>query len=277
MQRVLNKAPASLPWLRRVQLARDVAEGIAYLHTMEIIHRDIKTENVLLDDKWRPVVGDFGFARKAEQAKAMTICGTPAFMAPEAIWGEEYSQLADVFSFGMILAHLITRKEPGEKGFFVREPRTKFELNIDEIDAAADEGCPESLMDLCKQCLAKEPDDRLESSLVHEWLTELHAELLDEGGEGAEDAEDMKIPPSSIISGEAPGVGAGAGEKAGGGAAAELSPEEKEKRARAQAEAAAAEAAMAMADAGEAPFGAAHAQVASSGDLGSPVVGGEGT
>jgi len=243
-----------------------VAEGIEYLHTMEVIHRDIKTENILMDNTWRPVVGDFGFARKAEQSKAMTICGTPAFMAPEAIWGEAYSQLADVFSFGMVLAHLICRKEPGENGFLVREPRSKFELDMAELEASADEGCPESLMDLCKQCLAYEADDRLESAMVHEWLQELHNELADEA-----DSDDpaMKVLPLDVLALGKGGASASGGGKAAGGKAGAgvVSKEEAERRAKAEAAVAAAAAARAIADAGEAPFGAAHAQVASSGDI----------
>jgi serine/threonine protein kinase len=107
------------------------AQGIHYLHEHELLHRDVKTENLLVDDTWRCVVCDFGFARK--RGTAMTICGTDEFMAPEVIWGEEYGFSADIFSFGVVLAEVITRRKPGKDGFLERQPRNKFEVSQEQI------------------------------------------------------------------------------------------------------------------------------------------------
>lgn len=65
---VLSKhVDVPLPWRLRCRIARDALQGIVSLHSNELIHRDIKSENFLLDDSWRCVVADFGFARKTQK------------------------------------------------------------------------------------------------------------------------------------------------------------------------------------------------------------------
>ena len=76
----------------RVRIARDAASALCYLHEKQLLHRDIKPDNVLIDNDWRPVLSDYGFARKRETSAAMTICGTEEYMAPEMIWGEDYDE-----------------------------------------------------------------------------------------------------------------------------------------------------------------------------------------
>jgi serine/threonine protein kinase len=84
LRSVLKRRDVPLAWALRVRLARDVAAAVAHLHENELIHRDIKTENILLDDDWRCVLADYGFARKmagpAGSAQAMTLCGPDEFM-----------------------------------------------------------------------------------------------------------------------------------------------------------------------------------------------------
>jgi serine/threonine protein kinase len=153
-----------LPTALRLRIAQGIAAAIDYMHINEIVHRDIKTENVLLDTDWRPVLADYGFARKVSVTRNMTIVGTDEFMAPEVIWGEPYDERADVFSFGVVLAELFTGLKAGVGGFMERSPRGKFHLDEDAIRAALREGipdAPERLHDVVMNCLAYEPDDRI--------------------------------------------------------------------------------------------------------------------
>jgi serine/threonine protein kinase len=77
-----------------------------------IVHRDLKPSNMLVDENMNVKVADFGFARIKEENATMTRCGTPCWTAPEVIRGEKYSEKADVFSFGIIMWEMLTRKEP---------------------------------------------------------------------------------------------------------------------------------------------------------------------
>jgi len=147
---------------------------------------------VLLDEGWRPVLADYGFARKVTSKRNMTIVGTDEFMAPEVIWGESYDERADVFSFGVVLAEMMSWRRAGEAGFMARTPRGQFRLDEEQVTAAVRAGAPRApgrLAELVMQCLAYEADDRVDSgealSTLEEILEEWAEAEAGEGGEGA--------------------------------------------------------------------------------------------
>ncbi|GMI10226.1 hypothetical protein TrLO_g15601 [Triparma laevis f. longispina] len=95
-------------------LALDVASGMAYLHSRGIIHRDLKSTNVLIDSKSRAKIADFGLSINCNNhGKELTAeTGTYRWMAPEVIRHETYSSNADVYSFGIVLWQLVARDVP---------------------------------------------------------------------------------------------------------------------------------------------------------------------
>eukprot|EP00520_Triparma_pacifica_P005893 CAMPEP_0118649546 /NCGR_PEP_ID=MMETSP0785-20121206/9762_1 /TAXON_ID=91992 /ORGANISM="Bolidomonas pacifica, Strain CCMP 1866" /LENGTH=873 /DNA_ID=CAMNT_0006541843 /DNA_START=337 /DNA_END=2958 /DNA_ORIENTATION=+ len=97
-----------------LSVALDIATGMAYLHSNDVIHRDLKSTNVLLDGNGRAKIADFGLSvfapRSGQELTAET--GTYKWMAPEVIRHESYSSNADVYSFGIVLWQLITRDVP---------------------------------------------------------------------------------------------------------------------------------------------------------------------
>lgn len=109
----------SLSWQKRIEIAIDAAEGINFLHTSKatpLIHRDIKSANILLDDNLVAKLGDFGLVKSkpnVSKSKLLTstVFGTSAYMAPEAFRGD-VSVKMDVFSFGVVLLELLTGLPP---------------------------------------------------------------------------------------------------------------------------------------------------------------------
>lgn len=167
-------------WKLRTGIMGGVADALAYMHERGLIHRDVKTENILLDDHFNPKLCDFGFARDAVPGgRPMTMCGTDEFMAPEVIFGMPYDSKADVFSFGIVLTEVIARKAPGKKdNFMIRTPVSGFTASSEELESIQEMyEPPQSLFLLCQECLADEAEQRPTSKDCSGWLSDLYGDL----------------------------------------------------------------------------------------------------
>ena len=113
---VKNHDPMHPPSMKiTMKILIGAARGFAYLHSSEplpILHRDIKSENILLTDRFEPRVADLGEARVMAEDRAMTMVGTPGYTAPEVLRGEHYGTSADVFSFAIVMCELVTLRAP---------------------------------------------------------------------------------------------------------------------------------------------------------------------
>ncbi|XP_042430715.1 proline-rich receptor-like protein kinase PERK9 [Zingiber officinale] len=113
-----GKGQLVMEWTTRVKVAAGSARGLAYLHEdchPRIIHRDIKTSNILLDNNFEAQVSDFGLARLAMDActhVTTRVMGTFGYLAPEYASSGKLTEKSDVFSFGVVLLELITGKKP---------------------------------------------------------------------------------------------------------------------------------------------------------------------
>lgn len=105
-------------WLSRLRIAEDAAKGLEYLHngcSPSIIHRDVKTSNILLDINMRAKVSDFGLSRIAEEDIihiSSAARGTVGYLDPEYYAYQQFTEKSDVYSFGIVLLELISGRKP---------------------------------------------------------------------------------------------------------------------------------------------------------------------
>ncbi|KAK8991600.1 hypothetical protein V6N11_062605 [Hibiscus sabdariffa] len=112
LYKLLHRSNPQLDERRRMRMALDVAKGMNYLHTSNptIVHRDLKTPNLLVDKNWVVKVCDFGLSRMKHHTflSSKSTAGTPEWMAPEILRNEPANEKCDVYSFGVILWELAT-------------------------------------------------------------------------------------------------------------------------------------------------------------------------
>lgn len=113
-----------LDWSTRYRIALGVAKGIAYLHhdcSPPIIHRDVKSSNILLDEKYEPKLADFGVAKASENSPLVSgvglFAGTHGYIAPETAYTLKITAKSDVYSFGVVLLELLTGRMPTDSAY----------------------------------------------------------------------------------------------------------------------------------------------------------------
>jgi TolB-like protein/tRNA A-37 threonylcarbamoyl transferase component Bud32 len=177
MTRIRRDGPLSAR--NALDLAGQIAEGLAEAHRLGVIHRDLKPQNIMIDDQGKVRIMDFGIARQLsgpDLTAADMIVGTPHYMSPEQAAGETLDARTDIYSVGAILFEMVTGRPPfeGPTGLAVAmKHRAELPRHPRELNAEV----PEEIDRLILKCLAKKKEDRYQSA------KELLAALsrLDEG------------------------------------------------------------------------------------------------
>ncbi|XP_027333828.1 L-type lectin-domain containing receptor kinase VIII.1 [Abrus precatorius] len=121
LDKALFEARTPLPWDHRRKILLGVASALAYLHQEcenQVIHRDIKTSNIMLDERFNARLGDFGLARQTEHDKspdATVAAGTMGYLAPEYLLTGKATEKTDVFSYGAVVLEVASGRRPIEK------------------------------------------------------------------------------------------------------------------------------------------------------------------
>ncbi|KAK6924956.1 Serine-threonine/tyrosine-protein kinase, catalytic domain [Dillenia turbinata] len=178
---------STLNWNARLKIALGSARGLSYLHhdcCPRVVHRDIKSSNILLDENLEPHVSDFGLAKLLvdEDAHVTTVvAGTFGYLAPEYLQSGRATEKSDVYSFGVLLMELVTGKRPTDPLFvrrglnvvgwmntLVRENR--LEDVVDKRCMDADAETIEAILEIAARCTDANPDDRPTMNRVLQFL-----------------------------------------------------------------------------------------------------------
>ncbi|KAL4095766.1 hypothetical protein PRIC1_009138 [Phytophthora ramorum] len=145
--------PAS--WTKRVQMMLDIARGLQFLHSFDIIHRDLKSLNLLMTAEGKVKLADFGISRINNQTDLMTgCCGTFQWMAPEVLASQKYSLPADVYGFGVIMWEICEGAAPFKELAPAQIPIAVVQERRRPIISPK---TPPPLRDLIRRCWQHEP------------------------------------------------------------------------------------------------------------------------
>uniref|UniRef100_A0A665V433 LIM domain kinase 2 n=1 Tax=Echeneis naucrates TaxID=173247 RepID=A0A665V433_ECHNA len=180
-------------WEKRVSFAKSIASGMAYLHSMSIIHRDLNSHNCLVKLDNTVVVADFGLSRliveekvkppsekpstkkrvlrRIDRKKRYTVVGNPYWMAPEMLNGKRYDEKVDIFSFGIVLCEIIGKVYADPECL----PRTlDFGLNVGKfVEKFLPEDSPPAFFPLAVACCDLTPDNRPPFQKLEDWFEAL--------------------------------------------------------------------------------------------------------
>uniref|UniRef100_A0A5B6Z7G4 non-specific serine/threonine protein kinase n=1 Tax=Davidia involucrata TaxID=16924 RepID=A0A5B6Z7G4_DAVIN len=182
-----------LPWATRLKIAQDAARGLAYLHEgmdFQIIFRDFKSSNILLDGQWNAKLSDFGLARLGPSDGlshvSTAVVGTVGYAAPEYIQTGRLTSKSDVWSYGVFLYELITGRRPLDRSRPKNEQKLlewvrphlsdikKFQLILDpRLDGKYALKSAQKLAAIANRCLVRHPKKRPKMSEILEMIDQI--------------------------------------------------------------------------------------------------------
>lgn len=177
---LLDRARARrLDWRTRLHIALDLAHGLQYIHEHtwpRVVHKDIKSSNVLLDARMRAKIANFGLAKTGHNAVTTHIVGTQGYIAPEYLVDGLVTTKMDVFAYGVVLLELVSGREAAgdggellladaeERVFRGREERLEARAAAWMDPVLAEQSCPPgsvaTVMSVARACLQRDPSKR---------------------------------------------------------------------------------------------------------------------
>ncbi|KDO17184.1 TKL protein kinase, partial [Saprolegnia parasitica CBS 223.65] len=160
-------SPTTYPWAAKLEAIVSIVRGLIYLHTLDppIIHRDLRSRNVLLDSEKGTKINDFGSSRETSEQSMTNGVGSYQWAAPELLLGSLYNTAVDIYSFGVLLTEFSTHQVP-----YVRtlDPSTGRVYTQDKVMQLVTKGelvpdfdwAPIWLIEIARLCMATAPEKR---------------------------------------------------------------------------------------------------------------------
>lgn len=177
---VLHDKSDSFSWRLRLRVVQDMANGLAALHERRILHRDIKSLNVLLDDNYTAKLSDFGLSKIKAETRTITpvsaqSIGTVAWMAPELFsgLGAVYSTPCDVYSFGITCWEIASREYP-----YIQTEQAAIPFHV--VQGRREnipKDCPPKFANLIRACWNGNPQERPSAATIAEFITSTEESL----------------------------------------------------------------------------------------------------
>jgi serine/threonine protein kinase/Tfp pilus assembly protein PilF len=149
-----------------ISITKQVCEGLAEAHRLEVVHRDLKPGNIMIDKEGNARIMDFGIARSLE-AKGMSgegaIVGTPEYMSPEQVEGKEVDQRSDIYSLGILLYEMVIGRVPFE-GDTALSIAMKHKGEAPKSPRSINPNVPDDLNRLILKCLEKDKNARYQTA-----------------------------------------------------------------------------------------------------------------
>jgi serine/threonine protein kinase len=153
-----------MPWKEALPVFAQVLEGLEYAHSLGVLHRDIKPDNIMVDPQGVVKLMDFGIAHvlgSARQTREKTIVGTLEYVSPEQISGKELTQRSDIYSLGILLFELISGRLPFQAENEFELLRHHLETPPPKLSSVVE--CPPFLDQAVERATAKAPANRFQS------------------------------------------------------------------------------------------------------------------
>ncbi|MFC2083718.1 protein kinase [Bacteroidota bacterium] len=164
LKKKLEKGPQKLSNI--IEIASHIAQGLVCAHESNVIHRDIKSANVMIPDKGESKIVDFGLAKLAGQSKLTqekTTIGTVAYMSPEQMQGGTLDHRTDIWSLGVVLYEMIIGQLPF-RGEYESAVSYSILNEVQEPITALRTGVPMELERIVSKCLEKDPNERYQTA-----------------------------------------------------------------------------------------------------------------
>jgi len=194
----------------KLEIAKGLARALEHIHSLGIVHRDIKPDNVSIDPNGKVKLMDFGIAKSQtfNITRAGFTLGTPSYMAPEQVRGQQVTPLVDIYAFGLVLIELLTGQKPVQ-GTSISDVFTKILTQPVDLKPLEERGIPEEIIGLVGQMVEKDPGRRIQSMFEVRQHLDAILEGLGDQWDVVAAAGEQSEPASRVLPWKTIAMGAG--------------------------------------------------------------------